>query len=142
MEANINKVYRDNKAAAVGKSIICPVCGKIFQKRQYSQAFCSGACKDAFHNAQGDRHNAPRKLDAFGILDAFTKAGIGYRITNMQLAGLDENGRAKYEPNIRVALLFQGSEKYLFMGDSLTEEIERAYNYALESGLLKPGSHA
>lgn len=63
MEANINRVYRDNKAAKVGADIICPVCGKIFQKRQYSQAFCSGACKDAFHNAQGDRHNAPRKLD-------------------------------------------------------------------------------
>jgi len=142
MEANINKVYKDNKAAAVGASIICPVCGKIFQKRQYSQAFCSGACKDAFHNAQGDRHNAPRKLDAFGILEAFTQAGIGYRITNQQLAGLDANGRAAYETCHRVTVLHQGSEKALFMGDDLKAEIERAYEYALESGLLKPESHA
>ena len=142
MEANINKVYKDNKAAAVGASIICPVCGKIFKKRQYSQAFCSGACKDAFHNAQGDRHNAPRKLDAFGILEAFTQAGIGYRITNQQLAGLDANGRAAYETCHRVTVLHQGSEKALFMGDDLKAEIERAYEYALESGLLKPESHA
>ena len=29
MEASINKVYKDNKAARVGADIICPVCGQM-----------------------------------------------------------------------------------------------------------------
>lgn len=142
METNINKVYRDNKAAAVGADIICPVCGKIFQKRQYSQAFCSGACKDAFHNAQGDRHSQPRKLDTLGMLDALTAAGVMYRITNLEINGLDQNNNVTYRPKVHITLGIRGSEKFHFMGDSLTEEIARAYETAQAEGYLKPESHA
>jgi ribosomal protein L37AE/L43A len=50
-------LYKENKAAKVGEQIECPVCHTKFVKKQYSQAFCSTKCKDAFHNGNdGDRH--------------------------------------------------------------------------------------
>lgn len=49
--------YEANKNAKVGTEITCPICGTKFVKRQYSQAFCDGKCKDAFWNAKGDRHS-------------------------------------------------------------------------------------
>ena len=49
--------YEANKKAKVGADIICPICGTKFVKRQYSQAFCCGRCKDAYWNAKGDRHS-------------------------------------------------------------------------------------
>ena len=48
--------YEANKSARVGTEITCPICGTKFIKRQYSQAFCDGKCKDAFWNAKKDRH--------------------------------------------------------------------------------------
>lgn len=51
-------IYETNKKAKVGDEIICPICSKKFIKRQYSQAFCCGECKDAFWNAKKDRHRA------------------------------------------------------------------------------------
>ena len=50
-------VYEANKKAKVGTDIICPICGTKFVKRQYSQAFCCGRCKDAYWNAKVDRHS-------------------------------------------------------------------------------------
>ena len=44
-------LYHANKDAKVGSIIECPVCHKPFKKIQYSQAFCSGECKDRFWNA-------------------------------------------------------------------------------------------
>lgn len=145
MEANINRVYRDNKAARVGADIICPVCGQIFRKIQYSQAFCSGACKDAFHNAQGDRHSQPRKLDPLAMLAELTAAGVMFRIQNLVISGLDENNNVTYRPEVHITLGANGSEKALFQGDDLAAEIERAYNYAKEnrlSGRLATECHA
>ena len=52
------ETYLANKKAKVGESISCPVCGEVFTKKQYSQAFCCGECKDAFWNAKGDRHRS------------------------------------------------------------------------------------
>ena len=49
--------YEANKNAKVGEDIVCPICHTTFKKRQYSQAFCDGKCKDAFWNARGDRHS-------------------------------------------------------------------------------------
>lgn len=50
--------YDLNKSAKVGTEIVCPICGKSFIKRQYSQAFCDSKCKDAYWNAKKDRHRA------------------------------------------------------------------------------------
>ena len=50
--------YKANKSAKVGESIVCPVCGEVFTKKQYSQAFCCGECKDKFWNKKGDRHKS------------------------------------------------------------------------------------
>lgn len=50
------QTYKQNKSAKVGTTIVCPVCGDSFQKKQYSQAFCCGQCKDTYWNAKGDRH--------------------------------------------------------------------------------------
>lgn len=48
--------YELNKAAKVGEQITCPVCGTVFNKKQYSQAFCCKECKDSYWNKKGDRH--------------------------------------------------------------------------------------
>lgn len=48
--------YEVNKNAKVGTEITCPICSTKFIKRQYSQAFCDGKCKDAYWNAKKDRH--------------------------------------------------------------------------------------
>lgn len=53
--------YEENKAAKVGTEIICPTCGKHFVKKQYSQAFCCGQCKDKYWNTMGDRHKGPKE---------------------------------------------------------------------------------
>lgn len=53
-----NQQYKANKQAKTGETIICPVCGEAFVKKQYSQAFCCGECKDKFWNKKGDRHRA------------------------------------------------------------------------------------
>ena len=55
--AKNGKAYQQNKAAKVGESISCAYCGKTFIKKQYSQAFCCGKCKDRYWNRKGDRHH-------------------------------------------------------------------------------------
>lgn len=56
--ASVNRFarYKMNKNAKCGEMIICPICGKEFKKKQYSQAFCCSTCKDKYHNDMGDRH--------------------------------------------------------------------------------------
>lgn len=52
MEINSrNSTYLQNKKSKVDSMITCPVCGKRFFKKQYSQSFCSLHCKDSFWNS-------------------------------------------------------------------------------------------
>ena len=46
-----NSIYLQNKKSKVGSMITCPICGKRFFKKQYSQSFCSLHCKDSFWNS-------------------------------------------------------------------------------------------
>lgn len=50
-------IYKFNKSAKVGTTIVCPICGEMFTKRQYSQAFCCTDCKEKYWNKKGDRHS-------------------------------------------------------------------------------------
>lgn len=50
-------IYKFNKTAKVGTTIVCPICGETFSKRQYAQAFCCSECKDKYWNKNGDRHS-------------------------------------------------------------------------------------
>lgn len=47
-------LYHKAKRAKVGSNIECPVCGRVFCKKSYQQAFCSnkgpGNCKDVYWN--------------------------------------------------------------------------------------------
>ena len=52
------EAYLNNKSAKVGDMITCPICGEVFKKKQYSQAFCCKQCKDTFWNNKRDRHCA------------------------------------------------------------------------------------
>ena len=46
-----------NKEAKTGETIKCPICGDVFIKKQYAQAFCSKECKGYYWNAaKPDRH--------------------------------------------------------------------------------------
>lgn len=73
--------YEANKKAKVGEEIICPICGEHFIKKQYTQAFDSVSCKDAYWNGKKDRHRDgnyyyheynmkhPERLERVGIYD-------------------------------------------------------------------------
>lgn len=50
-------IYKFNKTAKVGTTIVCPICGETFSKRQYAQAFCCSECKDKYWNTNSDRHS-------------------------------------------------------------------------------------
>ena len=52
----IELTYEASKQAKTGTIITCPMCRKQFKKKQYSQAFCCIACKDAYWDRKGDRH--------------------------------------------------------------------------------------
>ena len=57
MAKHIHTTYKLNKEKKVGETCTCPICGDKFIKKQYSQAFCCGHCKDVYHNKRkSDRH--------------------------------------------------------------------------------------
>ena len=47
---NIDSQYTNNKSASTGEDIKCPMCGTIFTKKQYSQAFCCTQCNKTLYN--------------------------------------------------------------------------------------------
>lgn len=47
---HVQMQYSTNKQASVGEDIKCPICGKVFTKKQYSQAFCCIECKNDYWN--------------------------------------------------------------------------------------------
>jgi hypothetical protein len=54
---NIKYHYDANRAASVGETVKCPVCGTPFIKTTYHKVFCSnqktvkhGSCKDKYNN--------------------------------------------------------------------------------------------
>lgn len=82
--------YEENKAAKVGEIIVCPICGKEFTKKQYSQAFCCSSCKDEYWNGKkkGKRteyfreYNRlhPKRLERIGVFkdyDSFGEKSFG-----------------------------------------------------------------
>lgn len=49
--------YQKNMEGKTGETIKCPICGDVFIKKQYAQAFCSKECKGYYWNAaKPDRH--------------------------------------------------------------------------------------
>ena len=52
-------LYSKNKEAKCGETIECPVCHKMFVKKQWQQAFCCTQHKDKYWNQKGDRHKDP-----------------------------------------------------------------------------------
>lgn len=95
--------YEDNKSAKVGTEITCPICGTKFVKRQYSQAFCDGKCKDAFWNAKKDRHRV-------GYYEEYNNKHPEIKIRRALLYSMDIiNARDEDEMEARLAL---GSDDY------------------------------
>ena len=74
--------YIDNKKAKCGAEISCAVCGKIFIKKQYSQAFCCIRCKDAYWNAKGDRHSDSDYYRRYNHSQPNAKERVGYAMHN------------------------------------------------------------
>jgi len=95
------QLYQTNKAAKVGTMITCPVCGDEFKKRQYSQAFCCGQCKDTYWNAKGDRHNPfyyedydakhPERQMRRKLYGGMQVISIGGELTPRQMDEIQEN---------------------------------------------------
>lgn len=108
-----NQQYKANKEAKVGETIICPVCGEAFIKKQYSQAFCCGECKDKFWNKRGDRH---RK----GYHQEYNKKHPE-RIA--RLAGLAGNAEEREEWNaLHRYLTDKGFKRYVDEGNAMIDD--------------------
>lgn len=62
---NMKTTYNTNKGIKVGGKCICPICGKVFVKVQYSQAFCCNDCKVKYHNdkQRGKRNGYHRRYN-------------------------------------------------------------------------------
>ena len=43
--------YLKTKESKTGETIKCPICGKVFIKKHYAQAFCCKECKDRYWNS-------------------------------------------------------------------------------------------
>ena len=79
------ETYLENKKKKVGEICTCPICGEVFIKKQYSQAFCCGQCKDRYWNDKKDRHREgyhkeynmkhPERLERVGIYEEDGKFG-------------------------------------------------------------------
>lgn len=108
-----NQQYKANKEAKVGETIICPVCGRAFVKKQYSQAFCDSTCKDNFWNKRGDRH---RK----GYHREYNKKHPE-RIA--RLAGLAGNAQEREEWNaLHRYLTDDGFKRYVDEGNAMIDD--------------------
>ena len=67
-------MYLQNKKSKVDSMITCPVCGKRFFKKQYSQAFCSLHCKDVYWNScQKDKRQGTVPDSKINIEIVYTK---------------------------------------------------------------------
>ena len=69
--------YELNKSLKVGDKCVCPICGSVFIKKQYSQVFCDNECKVKYWNnkQRGKRNDYysrynmkhPQRLERIGI---------------------------------------------------------------------------
>jgi ribosomal protein L37AE/L43A len=99
--------YETNKKAKVGDEIVCPICSQKFVKRQYSQAFCCGSCKDAFWNAKGDRHSA-------GYYEKYDNKHPGRKLRRALYSMNVVNARDSEELEARMALVTdEGFRRYV-----------------------------
>jgi len=100
MSSKRQQQYKANKAAKVGAMITCPICGEVFKKKQYSQAFCCGQCKDAYWNAKGDRHYAgyyedydakrTERMERRALYGSNTVVSISGELTPKQRVSIEE----------------------------------------------------
>lgn len=62
LRRNRQNLYEYNKTRKIGEHIYCPTCGSEFDKVQWSQAFCSGKCKDDYWNKIRSNHGGKKYL--------------------------------------------------------------------------------
>lgn len=86
------ELYLLNKKKKTGEICVCPICGEQFVKRQYSQAFCCGQCKDKFWNDKGDRHKDPDYYRKYNISHPERLERIGIYSEGGELGYYDDDG--------------------------------------------------
>ena len=85
--------YKENKVAKVGETIKCPVCGDVFIKKQYSQAFCCSACKDYYWNrVKKDRHKNPDYHHNYNMKHPERLERVGIYKENGEFGYYDDEG--------------------------------------------------
>lgn len=91
MEINSrNSTYLQNKKSKVGLMITCPVCGKRFFKKQYSQAFCSLHCKDSFWNAnQKNKRQDGGRINNSSTCETVSVRNLSFNNVNGQKLGVN-----------------------------------------------------
>jgi len=80
-----------------------------------------------------ERWQETRAKDTLAQLAELTAAGVMFRIQNLVISGLDENGNVTYKPEVHITLGTDGSEKALFIGNDLQAEIARAHEFARQN---------
>ena len=85
-------IYLENKKKKVGETCVCPICLEKFVKRQYSQAFCCGQCKDKYWNAKGDRHSNPNYHREYNMMHPERLERVGIYEEDGRFGHYDEDG--------------------------------------------------
>lgn len=75
-------------------------------------------------------------MNALEIFDILTRRRVFVRVSNLQIDGLDDFGHPKYTTSIKVTIGKGGAELATFIGDSLEEELNNAYNWAIENKVI------
>lgn len=91
MEINSrNSTYLQNKKSKVGLMITCPICGKRFFKKQYSQAFCSLHCKDSFWNSnQKNKRQGGGRVNNSSTCETVSVRNLSFKNVNGQKLGVN-----------------------------------------------------
>ncbi len=71
-------------------------------------------------------------------LEALTENQVFCRITNLVIDGLDgRSNQPEYKTQYRVTLGQRGNELCLAIGDTLSDAMDSAYDWAVKQGLIR-----
>ncbi len=69
-------------------------------------------------------------------LEILTRHEVFYRITNLVIAGLDQNNQLRYRPQYNITLGQRGTELFHAMDTTLGKAVNTAFEWAKDNNLI------
>lgn len=73
-------------------------------------------------------------------LEILTRHEVFYRITNLVIAGLDQNNQLRYRPQYNITLGQRGTELFHAMDTTLGKAVGTAFQWAIDNKLVQLNS--